>query len=234
MATIIRPAEAQRDADIAAARGSESGCRADGRRSGQAHHAGGRRQGHGDPRHRLWPTPTPSRLAVSPRLRRRLPPLVNRVSPKPTSPERVARPTPMPHGPTAWPTPKPHAPSASPRAMRWKPRAWPRRRRSTLAPRRWPPTRKRSPCRPIAANWPEIVRDAATAFANVQNFTVLDGATGVNRALDGGRLVGHGRVRVLPRPVRTEGRSPARMAPPHGGDRRAQAHRWGHQWLSSR
>jgi flotillin len=35
----------------------------------------------------------------------------------------------------------------------------------------------------IAANWPEIVREAAGAFAHVQNFTVLDGATGVNRAL---------------------------------------------------
>ena len=35
----------------------------------------------------------------------------------------------------------------------------------------------------IAANWPEIVREAAGAFAHVQNFTVLDGASGVNRAL---------------------------------------------------
>ena len=35
----------------------------------------------------------------------------------------------------------------------------------------------------IAARWPEIVREAAGAFAHVQNFTVLDGATGVNRAL---------------------------------------------------
>ena len=35
----------------------------------------------------------------------------------------------------------------------------------------------------IAANWPEIVRAAASAFEHVQNFTVLDGATGVNRAL---------------------------------------------------
>ena len=35
----------------------------------------------------------------------------------------------------------------------------------------------------IAARWPEIVREAAGAFSHVQNFTVLDGATGVNRAL---------------------------------------------------
>ena len=35
----------------------------------------------------------------------------------------------------------------------------------------------------LAERWPEIVREAAGAFAHVQNFTVLDGATGVNRAL---------------------------------------------------
>ena len=35
----------------------------------------------------------------------------------------------------------------------------------------------------LAERWPEIVREAAGAFAHVQNFTVLDGASGVNRAL---------------------------------------------------
>ena len=35
----------------------------------------------------------------------------------------------------------------------------------------------------LAEKWPEIVREAAGAFAHVQNFTVLDGASGVNRAL---------------------------------------------------
>lgn len=35
----------------------------------------------------------------------------------------------------------------------------------------------------LAERWPEIVREAAGAFAHVQNFTVLDGAAGVNRAL---------------------------------------------------
>ena len=35
----------------------------------------------------------------------------------------------------------------------------------------------------LADKWPDIVREAAGAFAHVQNFTVLDGASGVNRAL---------------------------------------------------
>ena len=35
----------------------------------------------------------------------------------------------------------------------------------------------------LVERWPDIVREAATSFAHVQNFTVLDGATGVNRAL---------------------------------------------------
>ncbi len=35
----------------------------------------------------------------------------------------------------------------------------------------------------LAERWPAIVREAAGAFAHVQNFTVLDGAAGVNRAL---------------------------------------------------
>jgi len=35
----------------------------------------------------------------------------------------------------------------------------------------------------LAEKWPEIVREAAGAFAHVQNFTVLDGANGVNRAV---------------------------------------------------
>jgi flotillin len=35
----------------------------------------------------------------------------------------------------------------------------------------------------LAEKWPEIVREAAGAFAHVGNFTVLDGASGVNRAL---------------------------------------------------
>lgn len=35
----------------------------------------------------------------------------------------------------------------------------------------------------LAEKWPMIVREAAGAFAHVQNFTVLDGAAGVNRAL---------------------------------------------------
>ncbi|MCU1391360.1 MAG: flotillin family protein [Ilumatobacteraceae bacterium] len=35
----------------------------------------------------------------------------------------------------------------------------------------------------LAERWPEVVREAAGAFAHVQNFTVLDGAAGVNRAV---------------------------------------------------
>ena len=35
----------------------------------------------------------------------------------------------------------------------------------------------------LAEKWPEVVREAAGAFAHVQNFTVLDGAAGVNRAV---------------------------------------------------
>ena len=35
----------------------------------------------------------------------------------------------------------------------------------------------------LAERWPEVVREAAGAFAHVQNFTVLDGAAGVNRAI---------------------------------------------------
>ena len=35
----------------------------------------------------------------------------------------------------------------------------------------------------LAERWPDIVREAAGAFAHVQNFTVLDGASGVNRAV---------------------------------------------------
>jgi uncharacterized membrane protein YqiK len=35
----------------------------------------------------------------------------------------------------------------------------------------------------LADKWPDVVREAAGAFAHVQNFTVLDGANGVNRAV---------------------------------------------------
>ncbi len=35
----------------------------------------------------------------------------------------------------------------------------------------------------LAEHWPDVVREAAGAFAHVKNFTVLDGAAGVNRAL---------------------------------------------------
>ncbi|MCU1393511.1 MAG: band 7 protein [Ilumatobacteraceae bacterium] len=35
----------------------------------------------------------------------------------------------------------------------------------------------------LAERWPEVVREAAGAFAHVGNFTVLDGAAGVNRAI---------------------------------------------------
>ena len=35
----------------------------------------------------------------------------------------------------------------------------------------------------LAERWPDVVREAAGAFAHVQNFTVLDGAAGVNRAV---------------------------------------------------